>query len=190
MLHGRGADEEDLLGIAPSLDERFLILSARAPFPYAYGGTTWYDVGNIGTPEPSTFRRSCGLLGKFIDDALAGYSVDPKRFILFGFSMGAVMSLAMALTRPATFRGVAANSGYIAEGTDLVYRWQELSQTDVLITHGLQDPVIPVAMARRARDLFALSNAPVMYREYAAGHHFTDESLADIVAWTRRFLTD
>ena len=38
MLHGRGADEEDLLGLSTYLDQRFLYISARAPFGFQYGG--------------------------------------------------------------------------------------------------------------------------------------------------------
>jgi phospholipase/carboxylesterase len=190
MLHGRGSDEEDLLGIAPSLDDRFLIISVRAPFPYSYGGYTWYEVGQVGSPEPTMFRQSCEKLLTFVEDALKGYPIDPSRLMLFGFSMGTVMSLALALSHPDRIRGVAANSGYVAEGTYLNYRWQELAETDVLITHGLQDPVIPIAMARRARDLFARSNACVTYREYDAAHQLTDESLADIADWTRNFLPE
>ena len=39
MLHGRGADEEDLLGLAQYLDERFLIISPRAPNVFSSGGS-------------------------------------------------------------------------------------------------------------------------------------------------------
>ena len=183
MLHGRGADEEDLLGVAPSLDDRFLVISARAPFPYPSGGYTWYDVGEIGAPQPETFRRSYNGLVTFLDEIRKGYPLDPKKLICFGFSMGAVMSYALALSRPEHFRGVSANSGYIAEGTFLTYRWQELNDTRVMITHGTQDPVIPISMARHARDLFTSSSAQLTYREYPAAHHLTEESLRDTTEW-------
>jgi phospholipase/carboxylesterase len=190
MLHGRGSDEEDLLGIVPSLDCRFLIVSARAPYPFPYGGYTWYDVGEVGTPEPTMFRNSYEKLVTFMTDILKGYPIDPRRLILFGFSMGTVMSFSLALTHPDKIRGVAGNSGYVPEGTFLEYRWKEMATTDILITHGVQDTVIPISMARRARELFAGSNAPVSYHEYNAAHHLTDESLSDIVSWTGRFLLE
>jgi phospholipase/carboxylesterase len=190
MLHGRGSDEEDLLGIVPSLDRRFLIVSARAPNPFPYGGYTWYDVGEVGTPEPTMFRNSYEKLVTFMTDILKGYPIDPRRLILFGFSMGTVMSFSLALTHPDKIRGVAGNSGYVPEGTFLEYRWKEMATTDILITHGVQDTVIPISMARRARELFAGSNSPVSYHEYNAAHHLTDESLSDIVSWTGRFLLE
>lgn len=185
MLHGRGADEEDLLGLASSLDDRFLIVSAQAPYPFsAGGGYTWYDVGEVGAPEPTMFRNSYNRLLTFLGDVIKGYPVDAGRVFLFGFSMGTVMSYTLGLTHPELIRGICANSGYLPEGTFLTYRWNDLAGTDFFITHGIHDPVIPVQMARRAQDLFRRSNAHVTYREYPMAHEISEQSLADVVAWT------
>jgi len=189
MVHGRGSDEEDLPGIASRFDRRLLILSVRAPFPFAYGGGyTWYDVGTVGSPEPAMFRESHDRLSQFVDEALREYPVDPTRLFLLGFSMGTVMSLALGLSRPGLVRGVSANSGYVAEGTHLNYRWNELAGTSFFIAHGTLDPVIPVAMARRARELFAASNAPHVFREYPMAHQISDDSLTDIAGWLQPLL--
>ncbi len=189
LLHGRGADEEDLMGLAPFLDERLLLVAARAPFPFPYGGGyTWYDVGEVGIPEPRMFRESSERLAQFIDDVLAGYPVDPARLFLLGFSMGSVMSYAMALTRPALFRGVAANSGYIPENTHLTFRWQELSRVEFCVTHGIDDQVIPLAMAHRARELLGAANVRLFYREYPMGHQISEQSIADVAAWMAHLL--
>jgi phospholipase/carboxylesterase len=129
-----------------------------------------------------------GKLSRFLDDILAGYPVDPATVLLFGFSMGTVMSYALALTRPDRIRGVAANSGYLPEVPSLTYRWQELARTEFFISHGTEDPVIPVAMARRARELLESSNAPISYHEYPMPHTIGEQSLRDVVAWTAGFL--
>jgi len=189
MLHGRGADEEDLLGLASSLDDRFLIVSARAPYPFSPGGGyTWYDIGKVGSPDPTMFRTSYEKLLTFLRDVINNYPVDTSRVFLLGFSMGTVMSYALALTHPELIRGVSANSGYLPEGTFLSYRWNELAGTGFFITHGITDPVIPVEMARRARDLFSKSNASVTYREYPMAHQISEQSLADVVTWATQRL--
>lgn len=189
MLHGRGADEEDLLGLSHEYDSRLMILSARAPHPFPFGGGyTWYDVGEVGTPEPATFRDSCERLSRFVDDALAHYPIDPARLYLLGFSMGTVMSFALSLSRPQLVRGVIANSGYVPEGTHLRLQWRDLAHMDYFIAHGTQDPVIPVDCARRSRELFRQSNATVTYKEYPMGHQIGEESLADSVAFLDRML--
>jgi phospholipase/carboxylesterase len=188
FLHGRGADEEDLLGIAPMLDDRFLIIGARAPFAFPYGGYTWYDLEQIGSPHRGMFEESYHKLSTFLDDVCAGYPVRLDRVLLFGFSMGTVMAYALALTRPDMIHGVAANSGYLPEDTSLSYRWQDLARTEFFITHGVSDPVIPVTLGRRARDIITHSTAKVTYREYPVLHTLGEQALADVLDWTRTFL--
>ena len=189
MLHGRGADEEDLIGLSERYDPRLLILSARAPYPFPYGGGfTWYDVGAVGTPDPAMFRQSYDRLSQFVDDALLHYPVDPAQLYLLGFSMGTVMSYALALARPGIFRGVIANSGYVPEGTHLAFRWQDLGEASLFIAHGTEDPVIPIEFARRAKKLFEQSPAHVEYREYPMGHEISEQSLGDSAAFLSRLL--
>src|SRR5579872_2174475 len=48
LLHGRGSDEHDLLGLAPLFDSRFTLISARAPLPFMMGGYMWYGVAETG----------------------------------------------------------------------------------------------------------------------------------------------
>jgi len=48
--------------------------------------------------------------------------------------------------------------------------------------------VIPVQMARRAKELFAQSNAMVDYREYPMDHQISDESLNDVAEWFKGLL--
>lgn len=188
LLHGRGADEEDLIGLSQYFDPRLLILSARAPYPFPNGGYTWYDIGAVGEPQPTMFRLSYDRLSQFIDDALVKYPVDPARVYLFGFSMGTVMACAIAFTRPTLFHGVVANSGYIPEGTHLSFQWNRLEGIEIFLAHGTQDPVIPIDFARRARQILEASNAHVTYREYPMGHEISQESLQDSVAFVQRLL--
>jgi phospholipase/carboxylesterase len=187
LLHGRGANEGDLVGLTRGFDKRLLILSVRAPFPFSYdGGYTWYDIGALGAPEPKMFRESSERLDQFIRDAQQQYRINPKKLILLGFSMGTAMALTYALSHPDVPCGVIAHSGYIPEQTHLKYAWDRLSACKFLITHGVDDPVIPVFLARRVKELFRTSNASVTYREYEGGHEITPEMVAD----AERFLTD
>jgi len=184
LLHGRGADEEDLLGLADAFSPKLFVIGVRAPFPFANGGGyTWYDAASAGAPDPDMFRSSCDALSTFLDDASASYPIDRKRIFLFGFSMGAAMAFALTLTRPHAFRGVLAHSGYIPEGTHLTVQWDALRGVDFFIAHGTDDPVIPVMMARRARQLLTAAKASLVYCEYPIGHQISEQSLTDAAAW-------
>src|SRR6266436_5075172 len=44
LLHGVGSNEHDLFALAPFLDERFLIISVRAPNTQAPGSYAWFEV--------------------------------------------------------------------------------------------------------------------------------------------------
>ena len=183
LLHGRGSHEDDLLGLVPYLDPRLFAVAPRAPFDFPYGGFTWYDLRETGSPDQTMFSDSYSRLVGFLDDVRAKYPIDPARLFLFGFSMGSVMSLAVALTRPADIAGVIAHSGYIPEASELEFRWRDLGSTSFFIAHGTEDQVIPIRFGRRARELLAATPAPLTYREYPAAHAVTDESLADISHW-------
>lgn len=183
LVHGRGSNEDDLLGLAPHLDPRFHFVSVRAPFLFPYGGFMWYDSSVIGKPEPKQFFESLNLLTTFIEDLPKKHPVDPKRIFLFGFSMGSIMSLATALTRPELVRAVVAHSGYVPEAEKLNYRWSGQQQTEYFLAHGTEDPVIPVHFGRRSDELMKKTNAKYIYKEYPIGHTISDESLADISRW-------
>lgn len=188
-LHGRGADEEDLLSLSGSFDERLLSIGVRAPFRFdSGGGYTWYEILERGKPEAAMFKASYEKLVHFIGEALTRYPIDSKRLFLFGFSMGTVMAYALALTRPELFAGIMANSGYLAEETHLNYKWNEIAGKEVLITHGALDDVIPAAASKRAYELFQKANARVIYKEYDVAHQLSDRSLVDISAWLKERL--
>src|SRR6185437_8113409 len=44
LLHGLGADEHDLLGLASGLDPRLHVLSLRAPHETTSGGYAWFPI--------------------------------------------------------------------------------------------------------------------------------------------------
>lgn len=188
LCHGRGADEDDLAGLARYLDEHLLVLSVRAPFPFEFGGYTWYDAGPDGTPDVPRFRESYERLSSFLDDALRLYPVDQERFFLLGFSMGAAMSLVAALSRPALFRGVSINSGYLPQQNIVPYTQEGLASLGMLIAHGTEDPVIPVARARQTKLALEELGVRPSYTEYRMGHEINDASLGAIVEWMRGLL--
>jgi len=184
LLHGRGTNEDDLLGLAEYLDERLFIISARAPFPFAHGGGyVWYDIEEVGVPEPKMFAESYRKIAQLGDDCKAGYPIDPSKIFFSGFSMGAVMAYTIALTRPESVAGVVANSGYVPESTELKFEWSQLKGKPFFVSHGKYDPVIPVSFGQRAKELLDRAGASLTYREYDMGHQISEESLNDMMQW-------
>jgi phospholipase/carboxylesterase len=105
-----------------------------------------------------------------------------------GFSMGAVMAYAITLTHPESVMGTIANSGYIPEGTELKYQWDQIKAKPFFVAHGKFDPVIPVMFGQRAKELLDKAHASVTYREYEMGHQIGEESLNDMMQWLTKKL--
>ena len=183
LLHGRGTNEDDLLGLAQYLDPRFFVVSARAPFRFPYGGYTWYEIVEVGSPVTPQFEESYQRLSQFVVDVKAHYPVDPTRVFLLGFSMGSVMSFAVSLTKPESVTGVVAHSGYIPENTSLRFQWDSLAGLSLFIAHGVHDQVISIDHGRRAQALLAKTQAALTYKEYPIAHSMSEESLSDLSLW-------
>ena len=188
LMHGRGADEQDLLPVGEALDpgRRLVVATPGAPhrLPGAPGWHWYGPVQRVGYPNEETFRATYGTLGDWLA-AFAEHSGAPiGRTVLGGFSQGTVMAYAMALgkgrPRPA---GVLAMSGFLprVEGFELALG--ERSGLPVLIEHGAGDPVITVDWGREARDRLTEAGAEVSYHEHPGGHHIDPRSLPGLQAW-------
>jgi phospholipase/carboxylesterase len=192
LLHGVGSNEADLFSLAPYLDGRFLVASARAPVVMGYGAYGWFNIEF--TPaglvaDLAQARESLRQLAVFVDELIDAYSTDPRRVYLLGFSQGAMMSLSLMLSQPSKVAGVVAMSGRLpAEVLADVPDADALAGLPVLVTHGTFDQVLPIANGRATRD--ALSELPVAltYREYPMAHEVSQESLRDVAAWLTRAL--
>ena len=104
------------------------------------------------------------------------------RVFLLGFSQGAVMSLATALTDPRRLAGVVALSGYLPEAVSGA-EGGSADSLPVFLGHGAADPLISVTEGRKARDVLTAAGADVTYRKYAVEHRIAPDERADIRHW-------
>jgi phospholipase/carboxylesterase len=187
LHHGRGTDERDLLALADALDPggRLHVAAPRGPLMLpGWPGFHWYRVPRVGYPDPDTFFAAHRLLAAFHDELWARTGIAPGRTVLGGFSMGAVMSYALGLSRerPAP-AGIMAFSGFVP----IVDGWEpalaERRGLRVLITHGRRDPIMAIELAHRARDLLRAGGLEVDYRESDAGHEIDAGQLAAALDW-------
>jgi phospholipase/carboxylesterase len=174
LNHGRGTDERDLLGLLDELDpdRRLLGVTTGAPLTdVPPGGRHWYLVPRVGYPDPVTFGTSYALLKGFLDRLLADRGIGWERTVIGGFSMGAVMSYAVGLGpgRPSP-AAIVALSGFLPTVEGWAPELESRAGLPVLIHHGLNDPVIDVALGRRARDLLTDAGLAVEYMETDAAH--------------------
>lgn len=187
LHHGRGSDEQDLIGLADVLDpeQRLHVVAPRAPLRVPGSpGYHWYLVPRVGYPDPGSFQAARRELAAFHDRLWERTGITPERTVLGGFSMGAVMSYALALSsdRPAP-AGILALSGFIPTVDGWQPSLEDRAATKVLIAHGRNDPVIPVVFARRAHELLEQAGFAVDYREAHAAHHVDPRDIPRVVGW-------
>jgi phospholipase/carboxylesterase len=194
LLHGIGSNEDDLFGLAPYLDARFLIVSARAPNSYGWGGYAWFEIEWL--PDRIVIDReqaaaSRELIIRFIGEAATTYGADPARVYLLGFSQGAMMASWVALSRPDLVAGAVLMSGRIPEELrDQIAAPEQLNGKPFLVTHGTRDQTLPIQNGRASRDLLQQLPVDLTYREYPMAHEVSAQSLADVAAWLSARLGD
>jgi phospholipase/carboxylesterase len=187
-LHGRGSNEEDLIGLAPYLPNDFLWISPRGTFALGPGSYEWFQITQIGKPEPTRLANALRTIDTFIDEIITTYPIDKDKLYLLGFSQGSIVSLSYALTKPQGIAGVIAQSGYIPQEAGLQIDEAGVKGKPFLLTHGTQDPMLPVEWARRSRDTLQNLGADVEYHEFHMGHQVTAESLNVIATWLEKQL--
>ncbi|HVC53507.1 MAG TPA: alpha/beta fold hydrolase [Stellaceae bacterium] len=147
LLHGLGADGNDLIGLAPYWapllpDAEFIAPDAPFPCDMSPYGYQWFSVQDR---RPGTLlagaRAAAPLLEAFIDDALAKRGLDESSVALVGFSQGTMMSLFVGLRRARPFAAIVGFSGRLV-GRELL-KSELRSRPPVLLVHGTDDPVVP-----------------------------------------------
>ena len=184
LLHGRGADEHDLVALFDLLDpERRLVgVTPRGPLSLPPGGAHWYVVRQIGYPDPGTFLATVQQASGWLDALPELTGVPLERTVIGGFSQGAVMSYALGLGegRPAP-AAVVALSGFMP--TVDGFALDAGRAVPVAIGHGTGDPVIGVEWSRQARDRLEAAGTAVTYRESPMGHSIDPGFLRDLAGW-------
>ena len=184
LLHGYGADEHDLLGLAAELDPGLRAVSLAAPQTLPWGGRAWYALeqrgGSLGW-DPAEVQAAAA---QAVEAVAAIAAEDGRPPLLLGFSQGAGIALLAALQRPELVRGVLSLSGVppdrAGRGGAAGARVEGLP---VFAAHGLHDPLLPIAVGRHTRALLEDAGCDVTWREYPMAHQIVAEELADARAW-------
>lgn len=192
LAHGVGSNEHDLFELAPQLDPRCVVVSARAPLTRAPGAYAWFSVeftpqGPVIAPEQLDASRK--LYADFVRAAATAYDSDPAQIYTLGFSQGAIISLVTALTHPKLFAGVIALAGRIPpEATPWLSAPEETAGLPIFMAHGARDTIIRVEEARAARDVLQRQRADLTYTEYPIDHRISLPMFEEMSAWLGRRL--
>ncbi len=183
LLHGRGADGNDLIGLAPLLaetlpDTLFLAPDAPQPCDMAPYGLQWFSLIER-TPEniAAGVRGAAPAIDAFLDHHLARLGLGDGDLALFGFSQGCMMALHVGLRRSAAPAAILGYSGLLADPGALAS--EVTVRPSVLLVHGEADQIVSHAALAAAEETLKGAGVPVeAVSRPGLGHGIDEDGIA------------
>lgn len=184
LLHGYGADGNDLIGLADPLaphmpDTVFLAPNApekcaNNPFGYQWFPIPWLD-GSTEEAAMQSMAASVDLLNTYLDAVAVEEGIAASHTALIGFSQGTMMSLHVGLRRAEPYAGIVGFSGRLLAPE----RLGEITvKPPVQLIHGDQDEMVPPSSMPEAAS--ALTRAGVEVATHVSpgtGHGIAPDGL-------------
>jgi len=185
LLHGRGADEQSILGLAAHLPEGPAYAAVRAPIAEG-GGYAWFANRGIGRPVADSLRATMDWFRAWLD----GVAPAGRPVVLVGFSGGAAFAGGLVLDDPARYAGAAILYGTLPFDAGVPVESGRLAHLPVLVAQGEADHVIPRELLDRTWTyLLAESGAPTVAHRDPGGHQLTATSVHRLAEWIAHRLT-
>jgi phospholipase/carboxylesterase len=185
LIHGYGADKNDLFSFADYLPESLTVIALQAPLELPFGGRAWYslemqDSGLVSDIEGAKIAME--KIDHCIDYCIENYQLNGDKKFVLGFSQGAILSTALAVNKPEKYKyflplsGYALNDIYSVQGKDY-------SHLDFYAAHGTMDGVIPIEKGRSIQKTLQDLNIKHVYREFEAAHSIAAKEFEEFVTW-------
>lgn len=178
MMHGRGANAQDMFSLAQEFSSPGLAFLA----PQAPGGS-WYPypfLAPLQNNEPQLSQSLQVLANLFSTLQAAGFT--PDRVILLGFSQGASLSLEYAARNARRYGGIAGLSGGLIGPPGISRDYPgSFDHTPVFLGCSDRDPYIPAARVLESEQVFKRMGAQVTARLYPNLGHTVNEDELDFV---------
>ena len=183
LLHGYGADGNDLIGLAPVLAPLMpdtVFHAPNAPYPCEGNpfGYQWFGIARLDPAGRLAGTRSAAtFVDAFLDDLFAMYGLDERKTALVGFSQGTMMSLHVGLRRAKPLAGIVGFSGALA-GPDVLAD-EIKSRPPVLLLHGDADSMLPHQLTEQAAEALRRNGVEVaVHIANGVGHGIDQTGLA------------
>ncbi|MEI6187572.1 MAG: alpha/beta fold hydrolase [Alphaproteobacteria bacterium] len=165
LLHGYGADGENLISLAAELskafpDTHFFSPNGILPFENAPFGYQWFGLND--RSEQSMLKglnNAAPYINQFIDYQLQKFNLSDENLALIGFSQGAMLALHTALRRTKKIGAVISFAGMLV--APQLLQTELKSKPPVSLIHGALDDVIPLPAMQMALAALEYAHIPV-----------------------------
>jgi len=179
LLHGTGGDESDLFDLGRLLAPTANLLGVRGKV-LEHGAPRFFRRLAEGVFDFEDLKLRTDELIGFIEKASAAYEFDSKTITAVGYSNGANIAGSVLLTKPGVLHSAILLRAMVPFVPDPL---PDLAHTPILITSGLQDPIIPSSESDKLVQLLRSSNANVTVQHIHTGHNLIQEDLTVAHAW-------
>ncbi|WP_430686166.1 alpha/beta hydrolase [Leptolyngbya sp. AN02str] len=189
ILHGWGANAQDVAAVASYLTlpaDQLLFPNGPHPYPYMPSGRVWYnfppeyqfdELPNV--EQQADLQQSRKLLMEWMLSLESTTGVPLDRTVLAGFSQGGAMTMDVGTQLP--LAGLMVLSGYLHGALSPMAG----RRSPVLMVHGRQDMVVPVAAAHHAKQTLTDLGFAVDYHELDMGHEISPQVLTFMQNFTQ-----
>lgn len=193
LLHGYGANEDDLFSMAGFFPENYIVVTPQAPMNIGQKRYQWYTIernqnnGFEGSQQDLT--ASISAVKTLVESLQKKYGVSSERTFIAGFSQGANMSYQLGLNHPGMMKGIGAWSGAIFDSLKEKLDQTEAGNLQIFIAHGDQDAIIPYVEAEKSKiwlDKKGYISSLHTYKGMA--HSVSKEELEDFLSFIQKNL--
>jgi phospholipase/carboxylesterase len=192
FLHGLGANNQDLLSLAPEIFPFMpdtLFASVNAPHPYEFSslGYQWFSLRDWSEDRIfGEIRNSGDILKEYLDKLLLEFSLSYENIFLIGFSQGAMMALHTGLRLESEIGGIIALSGRLIKPELLSSEIK--SYPKVMLSHGRDDQIVPYSFMKEAQIELESLGVKVEACTSLCGHSIDGPCLARIIKFLQKLI--
>ncbi|MCI0700354.1 MAG: hypothetical protein L0241_04670 [Planctomycetia bacterium] len=172
LFHANGQSEDHTARLVPLLSRRnYVVVCLRGPVQLGLhsDGRPCFGWASI-----ESAKRDLELT---LRHATTQYSVHPDRVFLGGAGEGATLALQLGLAYRDRVAGVVALNGQLVKGRI------PANELRVFLAHGIANPVVPFAEARRAAARLSAAGAVVRVHRFATSNRIHPDMLRDANRW-------
>lgn len=168
MVHGRGANANDILGLASHLNvSEYALLAPEAT------NNTWYPYSFLAKPEQNEpwLSSALNLLQEIVDE-VTEQGITSENIYFLGFSQGACLALEFVTRHGKKWGGIVAfTGGLIGDKLNTENYSGDFNGTPIFIGTGNPDPHVPLERVNESVSILKKMNAKVELKVYDGRPH-------------------
>ncbi|HEX7275398.1 MAG TPA: alpha/beta hydrolase [Nitrososphaeraceae archaeon] len=179
LLLGTGGNEEDLMFLGKETEPNGSLLSPRGKV-LENGMPRFFRRLSEGVFDLEDLKFRTYELADFIQNCSSHYEFNLQNTVAIGFSNGANIAASMILLRPKVLHGAILFRAMVP----LIPAYPpDLSNKKILLSAGLNDPIVPRIETENLYKIFKKNNAIITLKWQSSGHNLIQEDILIARNW-------